>query len=162
MKLRSISVHCKHIYYTSTVFKLYMKYNLPSLYPSIYPHSIPLCTCTQKTCSIGASLLKWFYLVRDTPTRYCRCGKKSYSIIFSRSSPWNHFSTRDLFRQLVCLDSYLKRIPGFWACFSYTSMWGFMKLSYFYKSPWTLWISAMGFHFTKQKLLQTSSGFGQI
>ena len=40
----------------------------------------------------------------DTATRYSQCGQKSYSIIFSRSSPKNHSSARDLFRQLVWFE----------------------------------------------------------
>ena len=42
----------------------------------------------------------------DTATRYSRCGQKSYSIIFSRSSPSNHFSKRVLFRELVSTGQY--------------------------------------------------------
>ena len=55
-------------------------------------------TVAQRTCSKGASLLKWFYL----DIRYFRCGQKSYSIIFSRSSPKNHFSRSERFIQTAC------------------------------------------------------------
>ena len=66
----------------------------PGFHAIYYIGTIPLFV-RAKTCFFG--------IILCTTTRYSRCGQKSYSIMFSRSSPNSHFSTRDLFRQLVSI-----------------------------------------------------------
>ena len=87
--------HDKYTSYMKCTLYIGHFYN-PPLIASVYVHWI-LARNYERTCSKGASLLKWLGI----PQLYSRCEQKSYSIIFFSFSSENHFSTGDLFRQLV-------------------------------------------------------------
>ena len=88
-----------------------IKFFFSPFFPLFFPRPREVGKAEGRKKPVSKEPVYWNdFTLWDSATRYSRCGQKSYSIIFSCSSPYYHFSTRDLFRQLVCWFSQAKTV----------------------------------------------------